>query len=111
MGLKPVAFHGDSLERLHDFPEDARRQAGHELYLVQTGADPTDRKPMPTIGLGVREIRLREASGAYRVIYIASLPDAVRVLHAFQKKARKTRQRDLDIPADRLRQLKRRFER
>jgi phage-related protein len=111
MGLKPVAFHGDSLERLRDFPEDARRQAGHELYLVQTGADPTDWKPMPTIGLGVREIRLREASGAYRVIYIASLPDAVHVLHAFQKKARKTRQRDLDIAADRLRQLKRRFER
>jgi phage-related protein len=51
MGLMPVAFHGDSLERLRDFPEDARRQAGHELYLVQTGADPTDRKPMPTIGL------------------------------------------------------------
>ena len=64
MGLKPVAFHGDSLERLRDFPEDARRQAGHELYLVQTGADPIDWKPMPTIGLGVREIRLREASGA-----------------------------------------------
>jgi phage-related protein len=64
MGLKPVAFHADSLERLRDFPEDARRQAGHELYLVQTGADPTDWKPMPTIGLGVREIRLREASGA-----------------------------------------------
>ena len=105
--MKPVTFHGDSLERLRAFPEDVRRQAGHEIYLVQRGADPTDWKPMPTIGPGVREIRLREASGAYRVIYIASLPDAVHVLHSFQKKPRKTAQRDLDIATDQLRQLRR----
>jgi phage-related protein len=107
MPLKPVTFHADSLDRLRDFPEDARRQAGHELYQVQKGANPSDWKPMPTIGLGVREIRIRDADGAYRVIYIATLADAIHVLHAFQKKSRKTAQRDLDIAFTRLRELKR----
>jgi len=111
MAFKSVTFHGDSLDRLRDFPEDARRQAGHELYQVQKGLDPTDWKPMPTIGVGVREIRIRAGVGAYRVIYVATLADAIHVLHAFQKKSQKTAQRDLDLADARLRQLKRGLER
>ena len=84
-----MPFHGDSPGRLRDFPEDARREAGHELYQVQKGLDPSDWKPMPTIGAGVREIRIRDRIGAYRVIYIATLADAIHVLHAFQKKSQK----------------------
>ena len=106
MAFKPVAFHGDSLDRLRDFPEDARREAGHELYQVQKGLDPSDWKPMPTIGAGVREIRIRDGIGAYRVIYIATLADAIHVLHVFQKKSQKTAQRDLALAAARLRALK-----
>jgi phage-related protein len=82
MALKRVTFHGDSLDRLRDFPEEARREAGHELYQVQMGRDPSDWKSMPIIGPGVREIRIRDASGAYRVIYIAAFADAVHVLHS-----------------------------
>ena len=103
MAFKPVTFHGDSLNRLRDFPEDARREAGHDLYQVQKGLDPSDWKPMPTIGAGVREIRIRNGIGAYRVIYIATLADAIHVLHAFQKKSQKTSQRDLALAAARLR--------
>jgi len=62
---------------------------------------------MPTIGAGVREIRIRDTFGAYRVIYIATLIDAIHVLHAFQKKSQETAQHDLDLAALRLRQLKR----
>jgi phage-related protein len=107
MALKPVTFHGDSLDRLRDFPSDARREAGHELYQVQKGREPSDWRPMPTIGTGVREIRIRDAVGAYRLIYIAVLAGAIHVLHAFRKKTQKTAQRDLDLAAARLRQLKR----
>jgi phage-related protein len=106
MAFKPVTFHGDSLDRLRDFPQDARREAGHELYQVQKGLDPSDWKPMPTIGAGVREIRIRDGIGAYRVIYIATLADAIHVLHVFQKKSQKTAQRDLALAAARLRALK-----
>jgi phage-related protein len=107
MAFKPVTFHGDSLDRLRDFPNDARREAGNELYQVQKGHDPSDWKPMPTIGAGVREIRIRDADGAYRVIYVATFADAIHVLHAFQKRSQKTAQRDLDLAMTRLRQLKR----
>ena|SRR6266568_3371635 len=106
MALKPVAFHGDSLDRLRGFPDSVRRQAGHELYKVQKGADPSEWRPMPTIGAGVREIRIRGSGGTYRVIYIASFADAVHVLHVFQKKSRKTLQHDLRVASMRLRQLK-----
>ena len=106
MAFKPVTFHGDSLDRLRDFPQDARREAGHELYQVQKGLDPSDWKPIPTIGAGVREIRIRDGIGAYRVIYIATLADAIHVLHVFQKKSQKTAQRDLALAAARLRALK-----
>jgi phage-related protein len=92
---------------LRDFPEEARREADHELYQVQKGHDPSDWKPMPTIGAGVREIRLRDAVGAYRVIYIASFANGVHVLHAFEKKTQKTARRELELAAARLRQLKR----
>lgn len=107
MVFKPVTFHGDSLDRLRDFPQGARREAGYELHQVQKGANPTDWKPMPTIGVGVREIRIRDVSGAYRVIYIANFADAIHVLHAFQKKSQKTALRDLDIASARLKELKR----
>jgi phage-related protein len=107
MALKRVTFHGDSLDRLRDFADDARRQAGHERQRVQMGRDPSDWKPLSTIGAGVREIRIRDADGAYRVIYIATFADAIHVLHAFEKKTQKTAQRDLELAAVRLRQLKR----
>jgi phage-related protein len=107
MAIRRLTFHGDSLDRLRDFPGDARREAGHELYQVQRGRDPSDWKAMPTIGAGVREIRIRDAIGAYRVIYVATFPDAIHVLHAFQKKTQKTARRDLELAAARLRQLRR----
>jgi phage-related protein len=107
MALKRVTFHGDSLDRIRDFPGEARQETGHELYQVQEGRDPSDWKPMSTIGAGVREIRIRDAVGAYRVIYVATFADAVHVLHAFEKKTQKTARRDIELAAARLRQLKR----
>jgi phage-related protein len=103
--LKPLAFVGSALGELRAFPAEARREAGYQLDRVQRGFDPEDWKPMPAIGPGVREIRVRDETGAFRVIYIAALADAVYVLHAFQKKTQQTAKRDLDLAAKRLRQI------
>jgi len=100
--VKPIAWVGDSRERLREFPADAMRDAGYQLELVQTGSSPLDWKPMPAIGLGVNEIRVRVA-GAFRVIYLAKFPEAVYVLHVFQKKSRKTSQADIALARGRLR--------
>jgi phage-related protein len=102
---KPVVFIGDSLSRLRDFPEDARRDAGRELVRVQEGRDPVDWKPMPSIGKGVREIRVSDRPGEFRVIYVANIGTSVYVLHSFHKKTQKTLKRDIDLAQVRLRQI------
>ena len=51
---------------------------------------------MSTIGPGVREIRVHTAL-EHRVCYIAKFDEAIYVLHAFEKRTRKTSQRDLDL--------------
>jgi phage-related protein len=103
--MRPVRFLGDSLKCLRDFPEDARHDAGYQLDKVQRGGQPDDFKPMPTVGKGVEEIRVSEASGAWRVIYVARRADAVYVLHAFQKKTQATAKKDLEIARRRFREL------
>ena len=103
--MKPVEFVGDSLDCLREFPTDARHEAGFQLDRVQRGLEPFDWKPMPVVGSGVREIRVRDDSGAFRVLYVAKLADAVYVLHRFQKKTQATAKRDLELAAKRYREL------
>ena len=102
---KPVDFRGSSLDDLRAFPLPARREAGHQLDLVQHGQEPDDWKPMAILGKGVREIRIRDAVGAFRIIYVAKLGDVVYVLHCFQKKTAKTSKTDLDLATKRYREL------
>ena len=61
---------------------------------------------MPAIGPGVCELRIRDRSGAFRVIYLATLADRIVVLHAFQKKTQRTAKQDIDLAAKRLRELR-----
>jgi phage-related protein len=95
---------GDSLQRLRDFPADARADAGYQLELVQAGEPPADFRPMPDVGPGTVEIRVHSGS-EYRVFLVARFPEAVYVLHAFVKKTRTTRQADLDLGRQRYRAL------
>ena len=104
--MKPAIFLGNSLERLREFPEDARQDAGYQLEKVQRGEMPDDSKSMPSIGVGVQEIRIWEDSGTYRVIYTARLESAVYVLHAFQKKSQATPKHDLEIARTRYKELR-----
>jgi len=103
--LKPVEFRGTSLDDLRAFPEAARKEAGYQIDQVQQGREPDDWKPMSTVAGGVREIRIREVSGAFRVLYVAKFADAVYVLHCFQKKTQQTSQEDIDLAAQRYRDL------
>lgn len=99
--MKAAYFIGTARKDLAGFPESARRRAGYELFMVQVGREPADFKPLPSVGPGACEIRVRDEAGAFRVIYVAKFEHAVYVLHAFQKKTRKTPQADIDIAARR----------
>jgi phage-related protein len=107
--MKRLAFLGRSHADLSKFPASPRRKAGYQLNLVQEGLEPEDWKPMPSIGPGVREIRIRDASGAFRVVYVATFADAIYVLHAFQKKTQRTMLLDIELARSRFRQLAKEF--
>jgi phage-related protein len=105
--MKAITFLGNSLESLREFPEEARQDAGYQLDRVQRGGQPSDFKPMPSVGKGVEELRVWDDSGAYRVIYLARLPEAVYVLHAFQKKTQATSKQDIEVAKGRYAELMR----
>jgi phage-related protein len=102
--MKPISFRGNSLDDLRQFPLNAR-EAGYQIDRVQNGLEPSDWKPMNSVGQGVKEIRIRDADGAFRVIYLAKLADAVHVLHCFQKKTEKTTEADIELARKRFRAL------
>lgn len=102
---KTLRWVGRSLEDLCDFPRDARREAGHQLHLVQLGLDPDDWRRMKSVGPGVVEIRIHN-DAEHRVFYVAKYPEAVYVLHAFEKKSQKTALRDIELGRQRLRELR-----
>ena len=104
--MKKVEFLGDSHAVIRGFPSTVKWKVGGQLYLVQSGLDPDDWKPMTSIGQGVREIRVRDISGAYRVIYVTNIGDQIYVLHAFIKRTQKTPQREIDLARKRLKELK-----
>lgn len=104
--MKLIQWLGSSKADVRAFPEDARVNAGWQLELLQRGVDPDDWKPMPVIGPVVREIRVREASGAFRIVYLATLEDRVLVLHAFQKKTQATSKKDIELAIQRLKRWK-----
>lgn len=91
--MKEIRWQGSSYADLCAFPSDAKREAGYQLDKVQQGLEPDDWKPMSTIGSGVSEIRIREASGTFRVIYVANVGEKI----AFQKKTQKTSQHDVRL--------------
>lgn len=91
--MKPIEFAGDSLARLRDFPPTARRAAGYQLDRFSAAWS-------RTIGS-----RCGPSVGAFRVIYLATLADRIVVLHAFQKKTQRTAKHDIELAANRLREL------
>jgi len=98
---KPILWVGSSLDDLRAFPEDARRVAGFELRRVQQGLQPTDWKPMASVGAGVEEIRVQTGQ-EHRVFYVARFEEGLYVLHAFEKRSRKTPAREIEVARTRL---------
>ena len=103
--MKQITFVGTTLKNIRDFPETAKRITGFQLRSIQRGDEPDDWKPMTSIGMGVREIRIH-VDGEFRVIYVANIGSEIYVLHAFRKKTQKTEKKDIDMAKKRLKEIK-----
>ena len=87
-----------------EFPDDAKSEAGYQFRRVQSGLEPSNWKPMKSVGTGVKAIRIFEESGMFRVLYVANLKGKLHVLHAFQK-TEKTEKHDIQLAKARLKAI------
>jgi phage-related protein len=104
-----IAWEGDSKDAISSFPDEVRQNLGFQLRLLQQGEQPTDYRPMSSIGQGVFELRDQDMRSWYRVIYLARIRDVVHVLHCFEKKSRETPQKEIKIARQRLKLVKARM--
>jgi phage-related protein len=105
--VKPAIFHLAARAAIRLFPEDVRREVGRAIFDLQCGEAlvmPLSR-PMPSVGAGVSELRIRDRSGIYRVFYYRQSSRGILVLHAFMKKTQTTPKRELDLAKRRLKEL------
>lgn len=94
---KEIRWIGSAYSDLLTFPQLSRQEAGFQLGKVQAGLEPTDWKPFDEVGAGTKEIRVKDESGIYRVLFVAKFEEAIYVLHCFQKKTQATSKQDKNI--------------
>ena len=102
---KEIRWVGSSHDDRLALPTGARKEAGFQLGKVQAGLEPSDWKPFDDVGTGTREIRIKDGSSVYRVMYVAKFEEAIYVLHCFQKKTQATSKKDKAIAATRYRAI------
>lgn len=94
-------------KEIADFPEEIRSDLADALTRLEYGhklSMPLSR-PMPSVGKGVHELRLRDSSGIYRVIYVFIEQNNIYLLHAFMKKTQSTPRYSIDLAKKRLREV------
>ena len=101
---KPIHWVGNSRAVVRAFPAGARREIGYQLFRVQRGLEPSDWRPVSSVGPGVRELRIH-TRGEFRLLFLATRPEGVYVLHAFSKRRRRTALLDSEVGRARLRAL------
>jgi phage-related protein len=102
---KEIRWMGSAYDDVLAFPVEPRQQAGFQLGKVQAGLFPDNWKPFDEVGMGSKEIRIRDSNGIYRIMYVAKFEEAIYVLHCFQKKTQATSKRDKDIAGARYRSV------
>ena len=99
--LKPIIWLGDSIDVVRGWSVIVRKRAGGELFRLQIGSEPMHWRSMKSVGRGVREIKISEG-GEYRIFYVMRRGDGIIVLHAFEKKTKRTAKADIDVGKQRL---------
>jgi phage-related protein len=104
-----ITREGDSLDVISGFPVGVKQNLGHQLRLLQRGEEPTDYRPVTSIGSGVFELRDADERAWYRVLYLSRIHDVISVLHCFEKKSRALPTHDAQVAQQRLKQVRARL--
>jgi phage-related protein len=104
-----IAWEGDSKEVISSFPDAAKYNLGFDLRLLQRGQQPTDYRPMSSVGPGVFELRDQDERAWYRVIYLSRVHGVIHVLHCFEKRSRETTMREINTARQRLKAVRARM--
>ena len=105
--MKVAKFHPAVRSVIQEFPEDIRRELGKAIFELQKGIKlqmPLSR-PMPDVGSGVHEIRVKDRSGIYRAFYVTVSERGILVFHVFKKTTQTTPSREIDLGRKRLKEL------
>jgi phage-related protein len=104
-----IAWEGDSKEVISSFPDAAKYNLGFDLRLLQEGQQPTDYRPMSSVGPGVFELRDQDERAWYRVIYLSRVRVVIHVLRCFEKRSRETPMKDINTARQRLKAVRARI--
>ena len=102
--MKDAVLHPKAREIIRSFPEDIKDKLGQAIFDLQKGIKlkmPKSR-PMPSIGMGVEELRVRGEDGIYRAFYYTKYESAILVFHAFVKKSQRTPPLEIKLGKKRL---------
>jgi phage-related protein len=105
--VKPAIFHAEAKDAIRNFPLTVRRALGKAIWELQKGERlgmPLS-KPMPSVGPGVRELRVKDKSGAFRAFYYVQSSKGILVFHAFGKKSRATPTSEIRLGKKRLKEM------
>ena len=105
--VRPIVFHPKARDEIRRFPVEVRSRIGRGLFRLQIGETlgmPAAR-PMPTVGSGVSELRVKGEDGTFRVFYFTATAKGVLVFHAFAKKTQRTPPLEIELAKKRLKEL------
>ena len=105
--MKAVQFHPDAKKFIRDLSVALKKQIGEAIRDLQKGLAlgmPLN-KPMPDVGQGVYELRVKDRNKAIRVFYIAKIKDYILVFHAFEKRTQKTPLREIELGRKRMKEF------
>lgn len=105
--MQPALFHPKALEAIQGFPRSVKKALGEALLDLQHGRRLTMplSRPMPVVGKGVHELRVKDQAGTYRAFYLVRDQHGIHVIHAFRKKAQKTPMHEIELGQRRLKEL------
>lgn len=101
---QPVLIYDPAQKEIGSWPFEIKKDLGSILTLLQKGENVgmPDVRAMPSVGKGVAEIRVSDASGVYRAFFVVWTRTGILVFHGFKKKTQGTPKNEIDTGKRRL---------